>query len=224
MVNLFRELILFYRKQQESAFTFKLFIFLLVPDAIKSRLIAITESSTDKEYLKKYAHKSFFQKEFLCATTLNESVRKHLLLKLHHHLREEDKSSMRFGVESRVPFLEYKLVEFGLHTPARFKIHEGEVKYILKEAMRDLLPNLIYRRNNKIGHEAPIDEWLRQPNLSSYVEGVFRLPDQPMASRLNIPFIKKKWEAHRAGRANYGNIIWKYIYLTRWYQLYFKEK
>lgn len=220
--TLLREMLLFHRKQAQSMFTFKLFVFLLMPGFVKDRLIAVSDSTVSREYLKRFKGHSTYQKEFLSATTLNGSVRKHLLMKLHHHLREEDKSSMRFGVESRVPFLEYRLVEFGLRVPARFKVRHGEVKHILKEAMRNLLPDKVYRRNNKIGYETPMDDWFRTPGFVTLIDGMLADPHQPMASRLNMAVIRERWEAHKAGHHNHGAALWKYLYLTRWHQLYFE--
>lgn len=219
--SLGREMFRFHRKQAESSFTFRLFAFLLLPGFVQKLLIAVADSSVNKDYLNRYGRHSTYQREFLTATTLNESVRRHLLMKLHHHLREEDKSSMRFGVESRVPFLEYRLVEFGLRVPAGFKVRNGEVKHILKEAMRDLLPEMVYRRNNKIGYETPMDEWFREPKFAGYISTMLASENQPMSERLNIPVIRTKWAAHLSKRENNGPIIWKYLYLTRWNQLYF---
>jgi asparagine synthase (glutamine-hydrolysing) len=222
--TLLRELFLFYRKQKGVAFTFKLFAFLLIPQFLRSRLIRMADPLVNKAYYDRHHTKSRFHEVFLSSSTLNENVRNHLLMKLHHLLRVEDKNSMRFGVEGRVPFLEYKLVEFGLRVPSGFKVRNGEVKHILKEAMHDLLPAMVYRRNNKIGYETPMDDWFREPRFACYISTMLASDLQPMASRLEIPVIRAKWEAHLAKQENNGAAIWKYLYLTRWHQLYFHSK
>lgn len=79
-------------------------------------------------------------------------------------LRYEDKNSMAFGVETRLPFLDYRLVELALALPIEYKIHQGWTKWILRNAMRDLMPESITWRKNKFGFEAPEELWMKQHN------------------------------------------------------------
>lgn len=220
--TLLRETALFYKKQAAVGFTLKLFAFLMAPRFLRQRLMRLADPAVLPDYLESFRGKSTFYASFFASTTLNANVRNHLLMKLHHLLRVEDKNSMRFGVEGRVPFLEYHLVEFGIRVPARYKVHKGEVKYILKEAMCDLLPAKVYQRNNKIGYETPMDEWFRTPAFASLIDGMLANSKQVMSNRLNISLIRQKWNAHKKGQMNCGLVIWKYLYLTRWYQLYFQ--
>jgi asparagine synthase (glutamine-hydrolysing) len=222
-ITLIRETTMFFRKQSDVAFTFKLFAFLLSPRFLKRRLIRMSDSAVNNFYHKQYYMKSIFHETFFASSTLNENVRKHLQMKLHHLLRVEDKNSMHFGVEARVPFLEHRLVEFGMNIPSKFKVRNGEVKYVLKESVSDLLPKKVYKRNNKIGYETPMDSWFREPDFVQYMNTTLAASVQPMAFRLNIPVIKAKWEAHLSGRENNGAVLWKYLYLTRWYQLFFQS-
>jgi asparagine synthase (glutamine-hydrolysing) len=66
-------------------------------------------------------------------------------------LRFEDKNSMRFGIETRLPFLDYRLVEFTLGLPTRVKL----TKWPLRVAMQNLLSENICRRKDKIGFRGP---------------------------------------------------------------------
>jgi len=79
---------------------------------------------------------------------------------LPHLLRYEDRNSMWHGVEARLPFLDYRLVELALNLPAAFKIGDGWTKLALREAMRDRLPPAVVWRTRKMGFEAPADHWL----------------------------------------------------------------
>ncbi len=67
---------------------------------------------------------------------------------------------MTFSVEGRVPFLEHALVEYALNIPSEFKVRNGELKYILKQSMRNLLPEIIFNSNNNIGNKTPEDKLL----------------------------------------------------------------
>jgi asparagine synthase (glutamine-hydrolysing) len=76
-------------------------------------------------------------------------------------LRYEDRNSMAFAVEARLPFLDYRIVEFATTLPDSYKIHNGWQKYILREAMPDL-PEKIRFRKDKKGFTTPHDEWMKQ--------------------------------------------------------------
>jgi asparagine synthase (glutamine-hydrolysing) len=79
---------------------------------------------------------------------------------LPHLLRYEDRNSMRHSIETRLPFLDYRVVEAGLSMRPEYKIHEGWTKYALRVAMEGVLPDEIVWRRNKIGFEAPDRTWL----------------------------------------------------------------
>jgi len=77
-----------------------------------------------------------------------------------HLLRYEDKNSMWHSVETRLPFLDYRLVEFAVNLPTSVKLKDGWTKSVLREAMRKLLPPAILWRTNRLGFEAPNDLWM----------------------------------------------------------------
>jgi len=88
-------------------------------------------------------------------------------------LRYEDKNSMAHGVESRLPFLDYRLVEFCLSLPVRDKIQQGWTKWLLRKAVEKYLPDPIVWRKNKMGFEAPEALWLNRhmPEMTAAVLG-----------------------------------------------------
>jgi asparagine synthase (glutamine-hydrolysing) len=75
-------------------------------------------------------------------------------------LRYEDRNSMAHGIEARLPFLDYRLLETNLSLSDHYKIREGWLKWLLRKAMDGLLPDAILWRKNKLGFEAPEDLWL----------------------------------------------------------------
>jgi asparagine synthase (glutamine-hydrolysing) len=81
-------------------------------------------------------------------------------LQLPHLLRYEDRNSMRHSIETRLPFLDYRVVEFCISIPAAHKIHDGWTKYVLRRAMEDVLPAEITWRRDKLGFQAPERTWL----------------------------------------------------------------
>lgn len=75
-------------------------------------------------------------------------------------LRYEDKNSMWHSIETRLPFLDYRLVEFALSIDAAIKLKDGWSKFILRKAMEREMPPQIVWRNNKFGFEAPESRWM----------------------------------------------------------------
>jgi len=77
-------------------------------------------------------------------------------------LRYEDRNSMAFSVESRVPFMDYRLVEFTLGLPETFIYHAGQRKYILRKAFKGVVPDNILERKDKMGFVSAEARWIRE--------------------------------------------------------------
>jgi asparagine synthase (glutamine-hydrolysing) len=97
-------------------------------------------------------------------------------------LKYEDRNSMAFSVEGRIPFLDYRLVEFLFTLPSCFKMHNGYSKYVFREGMNKVLPEKIRRRITKLGFSTPESLWqktalrplieqaLEDPKLRAYID------------------------------------------------------
>src|SRR5207237_8771533 len=70
-------------------------------------------------------------------------------------LRLEDRSSMAFSIEARVPLLDHRLVEYGVSLPDHLKVHDGWSKFAVREAMRGMIPEKVRLRKSKLGFAAP---------------------------------------------------------------------
>ena len=98
-------------------------------------------------------------------------------------LRYEDRNSMAWSVESRLPFLDYRLVELSCSMPADAKLHDGWSKYVLRKYAERLVPHPVAWRRSKFGFEAPDADWLR-PLLPRMREAVVA---SPMIAELSDP-------------------------------------
>ena len=76
-------------------------------------------------------------------------------------LRYEDRNSMAFSIEARVPFLDYRLVEFAFGPGAPWRLHDGWTKWLQRRAVADILPASVVWRRDKVGFETPELHWLR---------------------------------------------------------------
>ncbi len=88
---------------------------------------------------------------------------------LEELLRFADRNSMAHGREVRLPFLDHVLVEFVFSLPAKFKMHDGWTKFLLRKAMENKLPGEIVWRKNKIGFEPPQKYWMQDPALQEFI-------------------------------------------------------
>lgn len=76
-------------------------------------------------------------------------------------LRYEDRNSMAWSIESRVPFLDYRLVSFLLGLPDDYKLRAGRTKAVLRDAMAGIVPASVLSRRDKVGFETAQDRWMR---------------------------------------------------------------
>lgn len=122
----------------------------------------------DNKYLGKkypYLNRTYFEditvhlnefERFNSGSHLNDTLYEMLLYtSIPQQLVRADKSSMAFSVECRFPFLDYRLVEYAMNLSYDYKTKNGMTKYILREAMKDLLPTEVYKRKDKIGFAIP---------------------------------------------------------------------
>jgi asparagine synthase (glutamine-hydrolysing) len=129
-----------------------------------------------------------------------------------------DRLSMAHSVEVRPPFLDHRLVEFACSLPGRFKIKDGRVKNILKNAVSDLLPADLVDRP-KEGFIMPINEWL-VGHLKSYVCATLA-PEKIRRHGLFRPdAVADFLGAHFSGRKHRGDQIWNLLMLQLWLDRY----
>lgn len=131
-------------------------------------------------------------------------------------LRMEDRMSMAWSVESRLPFMDYRLVEFAFSLPDELKLRDGYNKYILREAMRGLLPGRIVENRVKRPFHAPYSEWLRGPWRSMIVD--LLLGPCAVGGYLNHPRFRAKLQAFLDGneRALPPYLVWRVLNTELW--------
>ena len=77
-------------------------------------------------------------------------------------LRCEDRNAMTFSIETRLPFLDYRLVERIVMSPISFKIRNGMTKSIMREALKGILPEKVRLRTSKLGFVTAEDKWINE--------------------------------------------------------------
>lgn len=119
----------------------------------------------NKEFNENYSKEQFTPEKTNLKKRLFEDIFKNSLQSL---LRYEDRNSMKFSVEGRVPFLDFNLVRYVFSLPDEAIIKNGWNKYVLREGMQGVLPDLIRKRRNKIGFTTPEYEWFMNSKEELY--------------------------------------------------------
>jgi asparagine synthase (glutamine-hydrolysing) len=131
-------------------------------------------------------------------------------------LMKQDQMSMAASIESRVPFLDHALVEFAATIPAKYQIHGLAGKFILKEAVEDLLPaSIVYRK--KMGFPTPWAYWLAGPQLDR-LEQMLLEPRSIGRGLFRSDGIRQLFAEHRAKHRDHGNKIWRLLNLETWFR------
>jgi asparagine synthase (glutamine-hydrolysing) len=137
---------------------------------------------------------------------------------LHELLMKQDQMSMAASIESRVPFLDHHLVELAASLPESMKLRGLTTKYILRRAMRDMLPREIMARK-KMGFPVPVGQWLR--GSFSHILDEYVLGERAGERRIfNREYVTELVARHRAGE-NHAERLWALVNFEIWQRRFF---
>ncbi|MBN1864127.1 MAG: asparagine synthase (glutamine-hydrolyzing) [Victivallales bacterium] len=139
-----------------------------------------------------------------------------LSLRLPRLLKWEDRNSMAFSVESRVPFLDVKLVEFVLSLPPEMNMRSGWTKFLFRKAMADTVPRKIVWRKDKKGFETPQDKWMKSGIFHQTLMAWADDRIHPVSDFISTPFCNIS-EAIRNSRFD-SNSVFRLFSLDKWLQ------
>ena len=127
-----------------------------------------------------------------------------------------DRASMAVSLETRVPMLDHRVVEFAWKLPIEYKLHEGQSKWILREVTHRYLPKQLMDRP-KMGFAVPIDQWLRGP-LKDWAAELLDPRLIKEQGLFNTELITKMWADHTSCKQNYHTSLWNILMFQAWYQ------
>jgi len=195
----------------------------LLPQSLQGPLRALVS----KELTPKWVKASWFRKQGVdsrhvsyCSTP--DVLRKTLIrtlftTSLPHLLRYEDRNSMAFSIESRVPFLTPKLAEFMLCIPEEHIISsDGTTKSVFRQAMRGIVPDCILDRRDKIGFATPERDWLQA--VDGWVQSTLASEEAASLPFLDLNIMRGEWNAVLSGRQTFDSRVWRWLNVIRWSQ------
>lgn len=146
------------------------------------------------------------------ASDLNTELRKDYTGRLKSFLKCEDRCSMAFGIESRVPFADdISLVDLAFSIRGNRKIKNGLSKYLLREAAKHYIPSAIYQRRDKVGFETPLTNWLKS-NKALVMDELKNSDDFMHFSRLSQDFDRLVLQKPGFLLRLYSFSVWKKVF------------
>ena len=164
------------------------------------------------------ASRAYFDTPNGNSTVLDRLLYTDLKTYLVELLMKQDQMSMAASIESRVPFLDHRLVEFAATLPPRFKLRGFKTKWILREAVKSILPPEILTRP-KMGFPVPFAVWMRGPRQSMARDVLL---DRRTRERgiIDPAAVTRLIHAHASGERDGSDAIWSLLNLELWYRTF----
>jgi asparagine synthase (glutamine-hydrolysing) len=125
-----------------------------------------------------------------------------------------DRAAMGVSLETRVPFMDHRLIELSWRLPSRMKFRDGQGKWILRQLLYRHVPRALIERP-KAGFSMPIDEWLRGP-LRAWAEDLLSESTLATTGLLDVATVRRTWSEHLSGTRNWQHPLWSVLMLVSW--------
>ena len=133
-------------------------------------------------------------------------------------LHYEDRNSMAFSIESRVPYLDHRIVEYIINLPDNYKIKNAVTKYVMRHSLKGYLPEKVRCRMDKMGFVTPEEYWMKIENPEIFKDylGVAIKNSKGIIKPEAMDYFKKMV----SGKIPFSNVIWRMIIFGLWMELY----
>jgi len=127
-----------------------------------------------------------------------------------------DRAAMANSLETRVPFLDHRIIEFAWSLPMEYKIKGGKGKHLLREVLYKYVSKELIERP-KMGFGVPIGSWLRGP-LREWAEDLLNERTLNEDGLLNVHLVQTRWKEHLSGKRNWQYHLWDILMFQSWHQ------
>ncbi len=186
-------------------------------------VVGVFDEEEEKELLKfePNNHYTEINKEFFSGKNRGDFLSQLAYFDTKRYLPEDllmkpDKMCMAHSIEARVPYLDYRLVEYAFTIPSNLKLRNGTAKYILKKALKGYLPKeTIFRKKQPF--QMPLGQW-----LSKELRDVFRnlLSERINSKLFNKDFVEKIFDNYNSSKLYYGRQLWSLGIFNIWHKMY----
>jgi asparagine synthase (glutamine-hydrolysing) len=152
-------------------------------------------------------------------TTLGDAKQQMMFMDAMTYLPDDilvkvDRAAMANSLETRVPFLDHRLVELASRLPMNMKIRDGKTKWILRQVLYQFVPKELIERP-KAGFGIPLAEWLRGP-LKEWVDDLLNEDRLRTQGYFNTNYVRKLWHSHLSGKLNNQTLLWNILMFQVW--------
>lgn len=204
--------------KHKSLEALKYLIYYNLPEKWQRNINSHISPSINKDFIGKFLKTSSISKLLYSPKDLTNSLTQHFEYKLEHLLRWEDLNAMNFSIESRVPFLDHRLVEMVLSSSSDQKISKGETKVLLRDSLKDILPQKIVERRDKKGFSNPREKWFRSEHFKIFIFDLLSSDSFKNRGYFNSEVAKGQYIKHLDNEGDYSKEIWKWINLEIWFR------
>ena len=168
-----------------------------------------------------------FEKDFPDQISQNESLVNKQLKREHtgglvNLLQYGDAISMAASIESRLPFMDYRLVEFAFSLPSHFKFHEGVTKRIHRDAMRGLVPSVILDNSLKLGYSTPISEIVASDDGD--IEGILLSKRCSKRENFDAKYLELVIREHKGKKKDHGPLLYRLMTVELWFREFIDDQ
>ena len=167
----------------------------------------------NNDFLKQFSRKELFHQMNGAKNIETNRLANLWNISLPSLLRYEDKNSMAFSVEARLPFLDHRLVEFIFSLPFNMLIKNGWTKHILRESMKNVIPDDIRMRKGKLAFSVPQKRWFGE--IKSNIESVFS------GNYLSAKYLDRTGVLNMFNKSNYNDkLLFRAVSLEKWMNVF----
>lgn len=221
LVTLFKEIVQ-YIALHHSWYALQTFAYFLLPKKIRVKARVNERGYLSREFADRHGE-SVIADNLYGSKSMQDALINHFEYKLEHLLKWDDRNSMMFSIESRTPFLDYRLVEYLLKAEDSAKIKNGYTKSLLRRSMKGLLPEKIRLRRDKVGFATPEDVWFAEKAFKDLIESVLDSDSFRRRGIIDAEKASKLYDKHCKGEIKISKDIWKWINLEIWYRKFIDE-
>ena len=218
LITLFKE-IAKYVKIHRSLYALQTFAYFLLPSKMRVKVRVNERGYMLPEFANRF-QESVVADNLYGSKSMQDALINHFEYKLEHLLKWDDRNSMWYSIESRTPFLDYRLVEYLLKAEDSAKIKDGYTKSLLRRSMKGLLPEKIRLRRDKVGFATPEEAWFAEKEFHGIIESVLDSESFRNRGIIDPDKARKLYEKHCNGEIRISKDIWKWLNLELWYRAF----